>query len=154
MKMNGTVLGPREEVIVLPRPQGDIVFTVRAVLDFSDFEKLCPEPQPPWIQRPNQPQALNVEDRDYKKSLAKFGMQKLNWMILESLKPTPSLTWEKVDSGNPETWHLWRQEMSEAGFPPAELNHIGNVVFEINGLNPAKLDEAKRSFLAGMGEKK
>ena len=48
MKYKGNKLeGPAEEILVIPRQSGNIVFRIRAILDYDECDKLDPKPAPP-----------------------------------------------------------------------------------------------------------
>ena len=67
MKIKGVkVTNTYEEVVVLPRATGNLVFKSRAVTDFSVFDKLCPPPTAPLIQYAGTSAPVeNVEDKGY-----------------------------------------------------------------------------------------
>src|SRR5216684_11348 len=118
MKIKGrSIKGPNRDFVVIPRPKGpdgenqDIVFEAEAVLDYGDFEKLCPVPMPPIVTRPGNIQSENVEDPDYKKKLAQHNRQRYDWMVLQSLQITEGLEWEQVKADDPETWSNYEAEL-------------------------------------------
>lgn len=48
MKVNGkTIAGPNVEILYLPRGEDVLEFRLQAVLDYGDFDLLCPTPMPP-----------------------------------------------------------------------------------------------------------
>ena len=48
MKIGGVeIKGPHEELLILPRPDENIIIRAKAVMDMDVFDKLCPEPKPP-----------------------------------------------------------------------------------------------------------
>ncbi len=70
-------------------------------------------------------------------------------MILESLKATPNLEWESVNPSDPKTWGGYENELVDAGFSIPEISRVIDCVFDANGLNQKKIDEATKRFLAG-----
>lgn len=168
MKMNGTTIsGPNIAYAVIPRPSkkvdevdsegkvtgskivsGNLVFTASAVLDDTNFEKLCPRPRPPLVTRPGGISSLNTEDEDYKKAMNVWGANKVNWIILESLKATETLQWETVDLSDYTTWVNYRKELQDSGFSVGEVKIILAAVWEANALDEQKLDAARESFLS------
>jgi len=152
VKIHGKKLeGPKEQVVVIPRDSGDIVFKAKAVLDFKDFDAVCPVPKPPEVIRPGGVRSVDPEDPEYKKALDKWASQKSTWMILKSLSATDGLEWETVDWANPDTWSKYQQEMSDSGLSSAEVARIIDIVMDACGLNQDKIDEATKRFLAGQG---
>ena len=149
MKMHGkTVQVPIEEVIVIPRDSGNLVFKARPVIDWDPHASLDPQPEPPVIQRPNQPAQKNVEAPKYKKEFAAWASRRWNWMILDSLSITEGLEFETVQMDKPETWENWRKEMLDAGLVPNEIERIEAKVLEACRLDQTKIDAATAAFLA------
>lgn len=150
-----------EDVIVIPRPSTvddkgetisrDIVFKVRAVLDFSEFKKLNPVPTAPFIKRPGQAAVPNLEAPEFRAALLLHSGRRVNWIVLKSLEATPGLKWDKVNLSDPTTWDLWKTELTEAYFSEEEIIHILNAVIRINGMSEEHLDLARQSFLASKG---
>ena len=148
MKMHGKIVQvPIEETIVIPRQSGNLVFKARPVIDWSDHEKLDPQPEPPVIQRPNQPAQKNVENPKYKKQFASWANRRWDWMILDSLSPS-EIEFETVQKDKPETWENWRKEMSDAGLVPNEIERIEALVLTACRLDQTKIDAATEAFLA------
>ena len=86
MKLNGVqIIPPKPIPVVIPRDGLDLVFMVQPVLDYTDFEKLCPEPQPPVRTYPGGKTVEEVTDKDYQAAMDVFGEQRLAYMYLKSL---------------------------------------------------------------------
>lgn len=136
-----------EELIVLPRGEQEIVFVAKAVLSFKEFEKLCPEPEPPEYIGENGKKTTDFEDLGYRQQLIQRASRRMNWLVLKSLEDSPGLEWEQVDLQNPKTWDKWDEELEEANFTPAEINRIRNAVFIANALNEDRIKEARDAFL-------
>lgn len=153
MKINGkTVSGPQTEVVVIPRGEDELVIRAQAVLDFTDLEKLNPQPQPPFKILKGGETQQNVEDVDYLTKISEWAQQKTDWMILKSLSATEDLVWDTVKMDDPTTWKNYRKEL-EATFTPAELSKILEVVMTACGLNQSKIEEATKRFLATQAAK-
>lgn len=146
--------GPREDVLVLPRQgEEDIVFKARAVLDFSDFEKLCPPPQMRKIlYRGEQVARENPEDPEYKAEVVLWSLNRQHWLILKSLEVTDGLTWETIDPANPQTWGNYLTELQAANFTTQEITLIRNLAIAVNYISQDRLDEARKRFLASSRE--
>jgi len=150
MKYLGEKLdAPTVEVIVIPRQTGDIVFKAAAILDYSNFEKMCPQPEPPESMVPGGGTQQDIEDPKYNEHLNEWAERKSHWMILKSLQSTEDLEWETVDMAKPETWKNYAQELRDAHFTDYHINQILNIAITVNGLDQSKIDEATKSFLAG-----
>lgn len=176
---NRNNLGPNVEIIVIPRPSyqrpimngdgqpkrdeqgnilmeeipGDIVFKCQAVLDYSEFLALCPEPQPGKIMKRGETKAQDdFTDPKYHDAINRWSGQRTDWMILKSLEATPDFQWETIDMQKPETWGNYKQEFEKAGFTTIEVGRIiRDGVAAANGLDESKFQEAKKRFLLTQG---
>lgn len=148
MKIKGRNLKVNEETLVLPRPDGDIVLKFRALTDIDEFDKLVIDPVPPKGRNKDGKIALDFEDESYKQQVKQKTDQQYDYMMLASLSATEDLEWEKVKMDQPGTYHFWEEELKEAGFSMWEIGRIKATVLSVNGLNEAKLNAARESFLA------
>jgi hypothetical protein len=144
--------GPNIEVIVLPRDDGDLIFKAQAILDFKDFERLCPEPKIPEVMKRGEGIVQNPEDPFYKKELEQYRQKQMNWMVVNSLRATEGLEWEQVKFEDSGTWHLYEEELRQSGFGQFEINKIIKGVWAANCLDEEKLQQARKRFLAGNQE--
>lgn len=153
MKLNGKKLeGVPQEIVVFPRQDGDIVFTVQAVLDYEDCNKLDPKPDPPMKLLPGNIRQQNVEDPSYREKLDKWAARRSQYMIWKSLDATDGLEWELVAADDPSTWDKVEEELMNAGFAAGEIAYLTNKIFAVNGLDEEKIEQATKSFLAGQVE--
>lgn len=149
MKLAGEKLsGVNVEDIYIPRQGKVLHFIAKGVNNLDDFDKICPKPKPPTRIKPGGVKVENVEDPNFKTAITRWGEQRFAWMIINSLRDTPGLEWEKVDYANPNTWTDWQKEFLESGFVDAEIQRIIAGVMSANGLNEARIEEARKSFLA------
>jgi hypothetical protein len=139
--------GLPEEILVLPRPGEPIVFIARGLPDLDDFEKLCPEPQPPgkltkdgWVPNP--------DDKGYKAIVAAYHKKRLAYMVIKSLEPT-EIEWDHVSLDNPATWTNWDKELKAEGLTQVEVNRVIQIVLEANCLSEDKLKAAREGFQRG-----
>lgn len=149
MRIGGVeVKGPAEEVLVLPRLNGEnIVFRAQAVLDMEAFEALCPVPKPPGI-RTKEGWKPNEKDETYQQRTSQHGELRFAYMVLKSLEPS-EIEWEKTSLDDPSTWLEWQDELQGAGISTTEINRIIVCVMQANALDEAKLKEAREVFLRG-----
>lgn len=155
MKLQGKSISPLKPVIIpivrnSDDPADNLYFSASVVIDYADFEKLAPAPKPPQIIRPGGARSVNVEDPTYKKNIHEWNMLRTHWMILKSLAATPGLEWNKVKLDDPATWHLYEEEMREDGMSDSEIGRVINGILEANGLDDAKVDAARKAFLASL----
>lgn len=151
MRIKGKKFQPREEVVVLPRGDDNIVFKAQAVLDYSDFDALCPQPKPPTKMLKGGETHTNPEDPGYQEKLNEWGVKRTHWMVLKSLSATEGLEWETVKMDDPTTWENYEKELSEV-LSPVELSAVIGCVTDACGLNQQKIDEATKRFLAGQAQ--
>jgi len=148
MKMHGKqVRGVNRDVVVFPRPDGNLVFTAEAIQSWEEFEKLCPMPMPPMRLLPGGVQQPDVAAESYRKKLNDWGGLKTNYMVVKTLSPTDGLEWETVDLAKPETWGNWRKELEDSGFIENEVVHLLKLCSNVNAVSEEMMDRARESFL-------
>lgn len=154
MKFGGITLeGPKPEVVVFVRGDKQLVFKCAPVLDFEDFDNLCPRPNPPMVIKKGETVSVpDIDNADYKKAIFAWVTVQTDWMCLQSLKATPEVEWETVDVSDSVTFKNWRTEMKAAGFSILEVTLIVEAVTTASGLNQAKMDDARKAFLAGAAQ--
>lgn len=151
MKLGTTRLPSNVQTLVLPREGADpIVLMASAVTDMDTFDKLCPEPTPPKMIVRGGGKAPNLKDQGYLLSVSQYAANRMNFIILSSLKATQGLEWTTVVEGDPSTWNNWRKDCMDSGLSSFECNRIVNLVVSANGLSDEVLEEAKKSFLASL----
>ncbi len=141
------IKGPNEELIIIPRGDNQIVFKARAVLDYTDFERLCPEPKVPVIMKPGGVKEQNYKDVKYQAAIRQRVTKQTYYMFIKSLEATEGLTWDTIDIKDPGTWLNFEDELKAAGFSSIERNLISRGVFIANNLDEQKLEEARRRFI-------
>lgn len=153
MKIEGhTFDRPNTVDCYIPRNGKVIVFTAQAVLDYDEFDRLCPVPKPPVKILPGGGREPNAKDPTFLISAAQHAERKLAYLVLKSLEATPNLKWDKVDLQDPKTWLRYPQELKAAFFSEVEIQRIQNAVFEANSLSEARIQEARENFLRGKAE--
>ena len=152
MKVNGKKVSSMSPIyVVIPKGDDEFVFKAVPVLDYTDFEKLCPVPQPPEIIRPGGVKSYDVEDKEYSQAIMEYSTRKFAWMVITSLRATDGLEWDTVDYAKPETWDNYEADLKQT-FTNAEIAKILNTAHEACGLNQDKIEEATKRFLAGLAE--
>jgi hypothetical protein len=139
---------PNDVILVLPRGETEIVFRARGVSDYDEFNKLCPEPEPPKVHTAKDGWQPNFQEPGYREMMIVHGRKRLAWLVINSLEPS-ELEWETVIADNPSTWLGWEKELRESGFSQVECNRISTLVMEANCLDEDKLDKARENFLRG-----
>ena len=150
MKLKGIKLeGPQERTVVLPRQEGEnLVFKFRAILDWNDFENLCPVPKPPEVIKPGGTRVLELEHPTYLKALDEWSQQKAAYSFIRSISATDDLEWETIKMGDPETWTNYQKELEEAGLTESEIIRLLTTYSDVQGLDQTKIDKATKDFLA------
>jgi hypothetical protein len=153
MKIKGKVVQPPKALqIAIPRGDDAIIFSCDPVLDYSEFEKRCPEPTPPTENVKGKPPKPLFDDARYKKRMDKHSEHKMAWMVLQSLAATEGIEWETIDLNNPDTWSNYRDELGTA-FTDMEIGLIISKVMDANIPNEDRQDEALKRFAQQQVEK-
>jgi hypothetical protein len=156
MKIQGKKIeGKRLEVVYIPRgEEGDegYEFTIGAVMDMERFEKLCPEPKAPMKFVVGQGHVPNLDDSNYQQQMESYGKKRLAYYLLEGLRQTEGLEWEKVKEDDPSTWELYDEELKESGLSQLEINQLIQGMLRVNGLDEEHVKEARKRFLARIRE--
>lgn len=149
MKIDGhNNYSPNEEVVVIPRTIGDdFVFKAKSIMDLSEFDTLCPIPEPPAVIKKGGIKEFDFKNADYQNALLTHAEKRIQYMVIESLKATPGLTWDKVKYSDPNTWVHYKEELKLAGFNYLEVQRIENAVFTANCLNEQAVEVARQNFL-------
>jgi hypothetical protein len=149
MKIGGVELkGPNIEILVLPRPDGDIVIKAQTIKNFKEFESMVNVPQPGGA-RTKDGFKKDYKAKSYLDAVEHYERQRYAYMVLKSLEPS-EIEWEKTDLGDPSTYLGWEEELQEAGLSEIETNKITALVNDANSLNEVKLQAARDAFLLGL----
>jgi hypothetical protein len=149
MKINGKIVnGPNEVITVVTRQNGDLIFKARAILDYAKFDTLCKLPSAPLISKPGEMAYPDLDDAEYKKAVRLYSERKVAFMIVESLSATEGIEFDTVKINDPTTWEGLETELKSAGLTDVEVQRIFSSVWEANGLDEGKIEEAKKRFLA------
>jgi len=138
-----------EDYLVIPRGTGKpIVFKGQAVMDFEEFNALCPKPEPPRNLGKGGQKIADPNDKGYIAQFDDYLAQKLGWTIIKTLEPS-NIEWTTVEREKKTTWTNWAEELREAGFTAAEQQRIMVFVLEVNCLDEKKMQQARADFLRG-----
>jgi len=146
-----TIDGPSEEILVLPRSNGDLVITARAVLSMEDFDRYVRQPKAKRAFVKGKGNVLLTEDPGFVKEMETYGEKRFAFMAIKSLEPS-EIEWQTVKLEEPATWVNWTKELSDAGLSEFEVQRIVVCVMQANSLDEAKLKEARAAFLRGLEE--
>lgn len=139
---------PNEHIVVIPRQDGNVAFSCRAVLDFSEFDDLVPTPEPPFITKAGEEPRKDFTDEKFLDRTKKHSEKRFAWMFLKSVESTEDLQWDTVDMADSDTWVNYEAELRMCYFTEVEINLITRGVLIANSLDEAMLEEARSSFLA------
>lgn len=148
MKIAGVRPGKNEDFVVFSRPDGNIVFKLVPVVSFEHFMATHPVPQPKKELIPGKGMVANFNDPSYKAAITFRDEQLTHYIVLETVKHTDGLEWERVNMAEPATWKNWSDELIEANMLQQEVLYLINKVMDINALNESKMEAARDSFLA------
>jgi hypothetical protein len=149
MKIGGIeVKGKAKDCIVLrPGTDNEIVIWAEAVGDLDDFDAMCPPPKAPMqiTARGKEP----MEDEPgYLAQKEQYNAKRFAYFVITSLRPS-EIEWESVKPDVPDTWVNYEKDLLNAGLSRVELKHIIQLVLNVNALDEAKLEEARKLFLRG-----
>jgi len=148
MKIAGLEIeAPSVEILVIPRDKVDVIIRAKPIMNYDEFDKLCPEPKPPVKIYPKQGEVEDVNDPKFKKAHDEWAESKGHYMFIESLSATKDLEWATIDMSDSSTWSNYENEL-KAIFTPGEVYGIQSLVMTVCGLNSDRMDEATKSFLA------
>lgn len=152
MKIGGQEIVDKfpEDILVLPRLTGDIVFRARGVQDMEEFKKMVPEPICPVLLKKGK-KVEDADDPNYLEAVKSYGEKRFAYLVIKSLEPS-DIVWDTVDFGKPSTWSGWSEELRKAGLSDIECNRIIALVLNANSLNEARMKEAREAFLHGLPE--
>lgn len=147
MKIKGkTIEAPKPVDVIIPRAGGDDLYLkCAAVIDFTPFEKVCPEPRPPMVMKPGQGSFPDATDRGYLERLAEYQQRRTDWMFITSLSATIDLTWDTVDINDPSTYGNIHTEMEKV-LTPSQINRVIGGIMEANVPTPERQKEAMARF--------
>jgi len=152
MKIGGQSFDrPKPVTIVLPHGDDNILLLAGSVVDYTEFNAMCPVPEPPKSLKPGQGEVQNFTDKTYLEQIQEHSRLRTYWMIKESLKETPLLEWENVVDDDPSTWNKIEEEMA-GGFGTIGVSKILEKVLRANGLGQELVGEARESFLASQSQ--
>lgn len=151
MKVKGkTVEPPKAHFVPIPREEDDIIFECRPVMDYEEFDKICPMPKPPVeVKVATGERTEDYNDAEYLRAVDVYGTNKTNWLILQSLEG--SVEWETVDLQDPATWVNFREEMKSV-FLTREVDLIIEGVFHANLPTEERQKEALDRFMSSQAE--
>ncbi len=152
MKIGGVTVTSCEEVLVLPRTEGEnIPFRAQAVDINDEFNGRVPEPVPPMLLGKGGQQTPDLADQDYQKAVSHRNELRFAFMMIRSLEPS-AIEWETVDINQPNTWLKWSDELMEAGLSEVEIKRVIDCVMSANSLDEEKIKAAREAFLRGQGK--
>jgi len=150
MKIGGKKVTPNESILVLPRPDGDLIIKARSADINDEFDARFPLPIAPLIQTKDG-NHYDYKDPDYKRACKIRDGRRFSFLVLRSLEPS-NIEWDTVDMESPNTWSNWTEDMKNAGMSEVEVQRVINTVLAANALDEEKIQQALDSFLRGQGE--
>lgn len=148
---NRQLVPPKPVVVTIYRENDDgtpdnIDFICGAVLDYGEFDKLCPTPKPPLVTKLSTgEQSYDNQDKRFKQAVEKWSGMKIDWMILQSLRHTEGIEWDTVKYNDPETWGNHEAEL-KTFLTENEVNRVVQGVISANSPTQNRRKEALDSF--------
>lgn len=125
-----------------------IYIQASVLLDYDEFDEMCPAPEAPEVKKDGQAPFLNYNDPNYRLALEDHNRKRLDWIFLKSVAGTPGLEWDTVDLKDPATWENYSTELREAGFTPVQVKKLIEEVYLLQAIDEDRVEEARKSFLA------
>lgn len=148
MKLQGKVIeGPNVEEIIIPRGDSELVFQAQAILDWDEFEALCPKPTPGKVINRKGQKVEDLKSKTYQTAMQEWAERRVAFMVVKGLEATEGLEWDTVDLSKVNTWLNYKTELKNAGFTEAEQVRLLNGVLAANGLDESKVEAARQRFL-------
>jgi len=147
MKINGQEipkLSPKKAIFL--REPVPVILTCQPILDFDDFEKVCPPPVAPEVLKPGGVRERNEKDASYIEAQEKYSEKRMAWIIIKSLEGN-NITWEKVNVDDVDTYTNYKEELIESGFTLVEINYLLEVILEASQVETEDLKAMRESFL-------
>lgn len=150
MKFKGKdVKGANKEIIVIPRPDENIVFVAEAIKNWEEFDKIISEPVPPEVIKPGNVKIKNEKDPEFVKAVEEYNDLRTSYLVVASLQNSPDIEWDTVNINDPVTWGNYEEELRDADFNDIEIGRIVTGVMRANCLDQSMIDEARANFLHG-----
>ena len=143
--------GPRKMPAVFERHPEDIVWWMKSLDEYTEFNELCPEPEPEkWVDPSNPSNVKYVKDEGFKERELERLLRWTYWLAYHSLTACPEndLEFENFDPGDPDTWSSMEEELTEFGLTFGEKRYLFNLASKVNALTDDYLDAGLDRFLA------
>lgn len=147
MKIKGKAISAPEPLeCTILRGEEPITFRCGAVIDYADFDTICPEPNVPVrTDIATGQKTKEFDSKDYVSKIEKRAKLRSDWTVIKSISFTEGLEWEHVNLDDPATWHKWRSEL-ESVMTEFEVQKIEECVIEANAPSERRIKEAIDAF--------
>ncbi len=152
MKMSGVPVQPMKPItVVINRAdESPLVAVCKPVTSYANFDEICKIPQPPEKLLKGGTREWDTKDPEYLAKVTEYSQARVFYLFLESVRG--SIEWDTVKDNDPSTWKNCETEMKSAGLSAKEIEMVFDGVFEANAMDEKKMEQARKSFLAGRGE--
>lgn len=148
VEITGNLAKLNEDVLVLPRKEGHIVFTARAIPTLEEFDEKVPRPKPAKAFHKGKGWIENLDDPTYKQQVEQWGKLRVAYFVVKSLEPS-DIEWSTVDLDKIGTWVNWENDFKKVGFTQHECELILGLCMDVNQLNERALEKAREAFVRG-----
>lgn len=151
MKIRGKVIDvPKPLIFAIPRldehgEPDDIIFTVKAVTDYTRFDQLCPRPKPRTKMQPGHELVHLTDEPAYVEKMDQWADRRYAYLILTSLSATEGLEWNTVNLDQPITWLNWEEELKTC-LTDREVAIVLTKIGEVNAPTAERQREALDRF--------
>lgn len=151
MKIKGQTISVRDFKVVIPILRGEnSIYLQAAMVNVDDFDAIYPQPIPDTIMRPGGVATKDLKKPAYVEAVTKRDNAFSNYMIIKSLLAgTEDLEFETINLKDPNTFqNIWKELQESISLSVKEQALIINAVLEVHGLDDAKVEAARKSFLS------
>lgn len=153
MKFAGSKIEKKNETwLVFERKSADeglehVSLLVRPIESYDRFHELVKTPRPPVRHYPGGATKDDTTDPEYLKLKSEHYAKFNAWMVIESIRHTPQLEFEKVDVNDPDTWLAVDEELDELLYSH-EQARVLEEINKMNSVTDESLVRARERFLS------
>lgn len=123
----------------------NLQFLCGPILDYEEFERICPIPRAPFISHVGGGTEVDTKDKRYAAKLETWSERRVQWMLIKSLNHTPGLEWEVVNLSKPDSWESYEKEL-KSFLTVREFDELINSILEANSPTQNRRKEALENF--------
>lgn len=120
---------PSPRICKIFRGKDVLEFVCHPVVDFTEFNRLVPEPKLKVETNIETGAKKPVDVDGYKKATQRRGQLRSHWIVFQSLTMSGDLVFESVVADDPETWANLYDELEKSNLTIQEVNRLVDTAF-------------------------